>query len=115
MSTSSRSCELSPLGPRTRTDQPTDDASPTAHSALNIVKPEGHGSFFRGEVKEGASLFGMMDICKTVMGKARLRSWMLRPSLVIETIEQRQNAIECLRKPMNCQSHDDQHHSRDRC
>jgi DNA mismatch repair protein MutS len=42
------------------------------------------------------SLFGVLDMTQTRMGKRRLRTWLLHPLLSVETIRERQDAIAAL-------------------
>ncbi len=51
----------------------------------------------RNKEKRG-SLLWVLDKTKTAMGARMLRSWLLKPSININTIEQRQEATECLLK-----------------
>ena len=48
------------------------------------------------EGSEEGSLFGVLDMTQTRMGKRRLRTWLLHPLLSVETIRERQDAIAAL-------------------
>ncbi len=72
-------------------------------SSLDIFAEEEHASVHQNSRREGASLFGMMNLTKTPAGQALLRHWFLRPSLELGIINHRQDAIECLLNQENCQ------------
>lgn len=88
-----RSSELmlsppSPLGERL--------TSSIVLSSLDIFAEEAHASFHQNATREGASLFGLMNLTKTPAGHTKLRQWFLRPTLELSIITQRQDAIKCL-------------------
>ncbi|KAK0221916.1 DNA mismatch repair protein MutS [Armillaria fumosa] len=51
--------------------------------------------------KEGLSLFGILDTTKTTLGRALLRTWLLRPSLSLSVIGSRHDAVECFMRVEN--------------
>jgi DNA mismatch repair ATPase MutS len=66
-------------------------------SALHIFAVERHpllAAKGTGNSKEGFSLFSMLDQTKSRIGRQRLREWMLKPLVDVESIRQRQNGIE---------------------
>lgn len=69
------------------------DAS--THEALCIFNSERHPSNFigGGRAKEGLSVFSTLNRCYTVQGKRLLRSWLARPILDTNTLEERFDAI----------------------
>jgi len=44
----------------------------------------------------------MMNLTKTPAGQAKLRQWFLRPSLELNVINHRHDAIKCLLSQENC-------------
>lgn len=65
-------------------------------SAL-LLQDETHPSAMGiGQSKEGFSVFGIMDVCVSPMGKRQLKLWFLRPIVNIAVLQQRQRAIDCL-------------------
>jgi len=61
---------------------------------LEVIEP-----LFSG-TDEGATLFRCLDCTVTPMGKRLLRAWMLRPSIDINEINQRLDAVESLVKDL---------------
>ena len=69
--------------------------------SLQIFDTENHASVHSDKTKEGLSLFGILNGTKTSLGRARLREWLLRPSLSIPIIESRHDAVACFMRPEN--------------
>lgn len=44
---------------------------------------------------------GMLDSTRTTLGRSLLRTWLLRPSLSLEVINARHDAVECFTLPEN--------------
>ena len=44
---------------------------------------------------------GMLDATRTTLGRSLLRTWVLRPSLSLEVINARHDAVECFTRPEN--------------
>jgi DNA mismatch repair ATPase MutS len=44
---------------------------------------------------------GTLDSTRTALGRSLLRTWLLRPSLSLEVINARHNAVECFTRPEN--------------
>ena len=55
-------------------------------------------------MKEGLSLFGVVNRTCTPLGKILLRQWLLRPSRELDVIKARQDGIECLLREENSAS-----------
>lgn len=71
--------------------------SRNTYSALQIFRSESHPSAVkRGGQKEGLSLFGVLNRCKSRIGAKRLRSWFLQPLRNPVVLSSRQDAIEFL-------------------
>ena len=89
-------------------------------SSLQVFDNEGHASIHSTKTKEGLSLFGssfaasrrplrilltrflgMLDSTRTTLGRSLLRTWLLRPSLSLEVINARHDAVECFSRPEN--------------
>ena len=70
--------------------------------ALQIFKTENHPSMHQiGKSKEGLSLFGLLNKCKTPVGKKLLKQWFLRPIIDMDIITKRQNATSHFLLPDN--------------
>ncbi|EJD50894.1 hypothetical protein AURDEDRAFT_135210 [Auricularia subglabra TFB-10046 SS5] len=63
--------------------------------SLQIFEEENHASMHSDKTKEGLSLFGTLNYTRTRAGYDLLRQWFLRPSLSLEVIAARHNAIAC--------------------
>lgn len=50
------------------------------------------------------SRLGIMNVTRTPLGKFMMKQWFLRPSLDIELIESRYDAVECFLRGENRQS-----------
>ncbi|KAL5016536.1 hypothetical protein ScPMuIL_006125 [Solemya velum] len=77
----------------------------TAYSALQIFQRESHPSVYKSgtmsSAKEGLSLFGMMNRCKSQIGSRMLRLWFLRPYRDCNLLKRRQDAIGFFVNPRN--------------
>ncbi|GAA5920451.1 hypothetical protein JCM1841_004561 [Sporobolomyces salmonicolor] len=69
--------------------------SADALASLQIFDHETHASMHSSQGKEGLSLFGIVNIARTPLGRALMRQWFVRPSLELDVIEQRQATVEC--------------------
>ncbi|KAH6908017.1 muts domain V-domain-containing protein [Coprinopsis sp. MPI-PUGE-AT-0042] len=69
--------------------------------SLQVFANESHASVHSDKTKEGLSLFGILNMTKTNLGRQLLRTWLLRPSLSLSTISKRHNAVECFTRPEN--------------
>jgi len=65
-------------------------------SALQIFSTDRHPSNFIGNVKEGLSLYTILEDCSTIHGKRLLKQWLLRPLTSIERLEERFNEVDYL-------------------
>ncbi|KAK7048433.1 muts 5 [Favolaschia claudopus] len=79
--------------------------------SLQVFENESHASVHSEKTKEGLSLFGKASVCdslflthihlgtlnttKTTLGRALLRTWLLRPSLSLAVIKARHDAVAC--------------------
>ncbi|KAG9034813.1 MutS protein msh5 [Tulasnella sp. JGI-2019a] len=63
--------------------------------SLQVFASEGHASMHSDKMKEGLSLFGILDHTRTKLGRARLKQWLLRPSLDMDIITSRHDALSC--------------------
>ncbi|KIY45215.1 hypothetical protein FISHEDRAFT_67145 [Fistulina hepatica ATCC 64428] len=63
--------------------------------SLQIFEEESHASVHSNKTKEGLSLFGIINTTKTRLGRALLRTWFLRPSLSLDIISRRHDAVAC--------------------
>lgn len=86
---------------------------------MQVFENESHASIHSTKTKEGLSLFGprpsptyyciwvdeirlgTLDSTRTTLGRSLLRTWLLRPSLSLEVINARHNAVECFTRPEN--------------
>lgn len=69
--------------------------------SLQIFDNESHASIHSDRTKEGLSLFGILDYTKTSLGKVLLRQWLLRPSLSMDVITARHDAVACFMRSDN--------------
>lgn len=85
----------------------------TLRSSLQVFENESHASVHSDKTKEGLSLFGAFHLIflrslvltrihpgtlnstKTTLGRALLRTWLLRPSLSLPVIKARHDAVAC--------------------
>lgn len=72
-----------------------------ALQSLQIFEEENHASVNSDKTKEGLSLFGILNNTKTTRGRLLMREWLLRPSLSLEVIAARHNAVACFIRPDN--------------
>ncbi|GAA5977825.1 hypothetical protein JCM10908_005110 [Rhodotorula pacifica] len=72
-----------------------------AFTSLQIFRDEAHASAHSQATKEGLSLFGITNLARTPLGRAKMRDWFLRPSLELSVIEQRHDAVECFLREDN--------------
>ncbi|KAF7365135.1 MutS 5 [Mycena venus] len=63
--------------------------------SLQVFENESHASVHSDKTKEGLSLFGTLNTTKTTLGRALLRTWLLRPSLSLSVIKARHDAVAC--------------------
>ncbi|KAG0658910.1 MutS protein msh5 [Rhodotorula mucilaginosa] len=66
-----------------------------ALTSLQVFRDEAHAATHSRATKEGLSLFGIANLTRTPLGRAKMRDWFLRPSLELNVIEQRHDAVEC--------------------
>ncbi|XP_046326670.2 mutS protein homolog 5-like [Haliotis rufescens] len=66
------------------------------YSALQIFHQEAHPSVYKSGsgAKEGLSLFGILNRCRSQIGSKMLRLWFLRPLRNVDLLKQRHAAIE---------------------
>lgn len=69
--------------------------------SLQVFENESHASIHSTKTKEGLSLFGMLDNTRTTLGRSLLRTWLLMPSLSLDVINARHDAVECFTRPEN--------------
>ena len=69
--------------------------------SLQIFDEESHASVHSDKTKEGLSVFGILNNTRTILGKALLREWLLRPSTSIPVINARHEAVSCFVNPEN--------------
>lgn len=69
--------------------------------ALQIFENESHASIYSDETKEGLSLFGILNNTMTTLGRRLMQSWLLRPSLSIDIIKARHDAVACFTRSEN--------------
>ncbi|KAG6837182.1 hypothetical protein H0H93_013409 [Arthromyces matolae] len=86
---------------------------PPKLSSLQIFEDESHASVHSDKTKEGLSLFdgtrplewsGILNYTNTNLGRSLLRNWLLRPSLSLDVISKRHDAIGCFIRPENLTS-----------
>ncbi|XP_048117765.1 mutS protein homolog 5 isoform X6 [Alosa alosa] len=73
------------------------------YSVLQIFKSELHPSVYKlqsGE-KEGLSLFGILNRCKSKFGSKLLRKWFLQPTRDITVLHRRQEVVQFFTTPRN--------------
>ncbi|KAJ3379294.1 MutS protein msh5 [Entophlyctis sp. JEL0112] len=64
--------------------------------SLNIFSSEKHPNMFSSDTKEGLSLFGLLNLTRSPMGKSLMQRWFLAPRLEIDVIKGRQRAISLI-------------------
>ncbi|GAA5944527.1 hypothetical protein JCM3775_003284 [Rhodotorula graminis] len=72
-----------------------------ALTSLQIFQDEAHAATGSSATKEGLSLFGIVNIARTPLGKLLMRQWFIRPSLELDVIEARHDAVECFIRDEN--------------
>ncbi|KAJ9470710.1 DNA mismatch repair protein MSH5 [Diplonema papillatum] len=79
---------------------------PATLDALHVFKRLSHPSADTGigSSKEGLSLYGLLNMCKTRIGSSTLRSWLASPTRDIDVINARLDAIDVLTAPHNDES-----------
>ncbi|KAI0260251.1 DNA mismatch repair protein MutS [Gloeopeniophorella convolvens] len=78
--------------------------------SLQVFENESHASIHSTKTKEGLSLFGTLDTTRTTLGRSLLRTWLLRPSLSLEVIGARHDAVACFTRPENLDCANVMHH-----
>ncbi|XP_046906065.1 mutS protein homolog 5 [Hypomesus transpacificus] len=73
------------------------------YSVLQIFKSELHPSVYKLQsgVKEGLSLYGILNRCKSKFGSKMLRQWFLRPSRDLALLNRRQTVVRFFSSPRN--------------
>ncbi|KAI5479415.1 hypothetical protein MNV49_003559 [Pseudohyphozyma bogoriensis] len=69
--------------------------------ALQIFDSESHASAYSDKTKEGLSLFGILNLSRTPLGRTLMRHWFLRPPLELDVITSRHHAVECFLRSEN--------------
>ncbi|KAI0031053.1 DNA mismatch repair protein MutS [Vararia minispora EC-137] len=69
--------------------------------SLQVFESESHASMHSDKTKEGLSLFSILNNTKTSLGLSLLRTWLLRPSMSINVITNRHEAVSCFIRPEN--------------
>ncbi|KAI0789758.1 DNA mismatch repair protein MutS [Abortiporus biennis] len=69
--------------------------------SLQVFDTESHASVNSDKTKEGLSLFGILNSTRTSLGRSLLREWLLRPSLSLDVIKGRHDAVSCFTRPEN--------------
>ena len=64
--------------------------------ALAIFGSEQHPNVTSGAAKQSLSLFTLVNGCKTVQGKQRMKEWFLQPSNDLKVIRDRHETVQCL-------------------
>ncbi|GAA5933957.1 hypothetical protein JCM10213_008486 [Rhodosporidiobolus nylandii] len=72
-----------------------------ALASLQIFSDESHASAHSNATKEGLSLFGIVNLARTPLGRLLMKQWFLRPSLELDVIENRHLAVECFLRSEN--------------
>lgn len=73
------------------------------YSVLQIFKSELHPSVYKlnSGQKEGLSLYGILNRCKSMFGSKLLRQWFLRPTQDLAVLNRRQDVIRFFTSPQN--------------
>ncbi|XP_075692441.1 mutS protein homolog 5 [Rhinoderma darwinii] len=79
------------------------DMDQDTFSVLHIFKSEAHPSVYKScsGVKEGLSLFGLLNRCQCKWGENRMRLWFMRPTLNQTELTSRLDVIEFFMAPHN--------------
>jgi len=74
-----------------------------SYKALQIFKEDMHPNWIKGKgrSKEGFSLFGLFDRTSSIIGRKKLREWMLTPYNDLEKILERQRGVSFAADEMN--------------
>ncbi|CAO3701803.1 unnamed protein product [Rhizopus microsporus] len=64
--------------------------------SLSIFEYDSHPNMYQKRGKEGLSLFGLLNKTKSILGQHRLKEWVMRPTTIRKTIEERHASIEFL-------------------
>ncbi|RCH88492.1 MutS protein msh5 [Rhizopus azygosporus] len=64
--------------------------------SLSIFEYDSHPNMHQKRGKEGHSLFGLLNKTKSILGQYRLKEWVMRPTTIRKTIEERHAFIEFL-------------------
>ncbi len=66
------------------------------YSSLQIFDNDVHPNMHNGDrKKEGLSLFSILNLTKTPMGRSLLMQWFMRPLLDIQMLNERLDAVQC--------------------
>ncbi|XP_027732494.1 mutS protein homolog 5 isoform X2 [Vombatus ursinus] len=73
------------------------------YSVLQIFKSETHPSVYKvaSGLKEGLSLFGILNRCRSKWGEKLLRLWLMRPTQDVEELNSRLDVIQFFLLPQN--------------
>ncbi|KAM8952755.1 mutS protein homolog 5 [Pelodytes ibericus] len=84
----------------------TVDMDQDTYSVLQIFKSEVHPSVYKmsSSVKEGLSLFGLLNRCRSKWGENMLRLWMMRPTRDQSELASRHDVIEFFITPRNMET-----------
>ncbi|XP_068106499.1 mutS protein homolog 5 isoform X2 [Hyperolius riggenbachi] len=79
------------------------DMDQDTFSVLQIFKSEAHPSAYKmsSSVKEGLSLFGLLNRCQSKWGESSMRLWFMRPTCCHAELKSRLDAIEFFMAPRN--------------
>ncbi|KAI9573599.1 DNA mismatch repair protein MutS [Boletus coccyginus] len=69
--------------------------------SLQVFESENHATIHSEQTKEGLSLFGILNITRTALGRSLLRTWFIRPSLSLQVLQTRHDAVECFLRAEN--------------
>ncbi|GAA5886223.1 hypothetical protein JCM16303_004466 [Sporobolomyces ruberrimus] len=77
-----------------------------ALTSLQIFEEEAHASMHATRGKEGLSIFNIVNLTRSPLGSALIRQWLIRPSLELQVIEERQETVACFLRPENLAASD---------
>ncbi|XP_053330075.1 mutS protein homolog 5 [Spea bombifrons] len=79
------------------------DMDHDTYSVLQIFKSEVHPSVYKmsSSVKEGLSLYGLLNRCRSRWGENTMRLWMMQPTRDLATLKSRLDVIEFFMIPRN--------------
>ncbi|KAG9315778.1 DNA mismatch repair protein mutS [Chiua virens] len=69
--------------------------------SLQVFESENHATIHSDQTKEGLSLFGILNATRTALGRSLLRTWSMRPSLSLQVLKARHDAVECFLRAEN--------------